>query len=670
MLSLTIKKIRMEVDTNGGRFSCEYSLNNGLNIIRAENSSGKSTLMNAIAYGLGLEAILGPIRNRPFAKSVYDYLFEDKKEEKQFYVKSSRVILDVENRNGHKARIQRDIFGNDKLAIVTEEDNKPFDLFFGSSGHVGSANSEQGYHNWLLKFIEWDMPLVPTTEGKEIPLYAECVFPLFFIEQKRGWSEIQANAPFHYKVKNLKKTSLEFCLDIDSFEVERDINDLENRKSKLENKWSKEVASIHAISESYTVVPPRYVVEDISESRSSFEWKIKSDTSEVSVNSRVLGLKKHISSLEEQLKSSNSEDELLLEKKSIVTGLSRNVDELGNKIERNLASVRDIENKLERLNQDLSKYLQLKRLQTVGSDTSLEFQKCPICDSDMFDSLADTASKSMTVEENLEFLKSQIGFYDSILTKQTKDIRSLTSELKVMQASHELELGHYEKLKAELKEVNGIERALHREKIIAEISLESFESLAEKQTELNDRLSNVFEEWQKCVSELKTKKQNRKVSSSESTLSLLESTMRDFLQSFGFKPDALRSINISRQSLRPEQEGYDIVAENSASDYIRIMWAFTLALQKVCSQKDALKHGGFVVFDEPRQHETNKNSFLGLIEQASRSKDYGGQVIFATSIDESAIRDQCESKKVNLLSVDEYLLKREPGLEGLGKGPD
>ena len=71
MLGLKIKELEISVNTSSGPFSAKLFFNDGLNIIRANNSSGKSTCINAIAFGLGLEAILGPSRKRPFPKSLY-----------------------------------------------------------------------------------------------------------------------------------------------------------------------------------------------------------------------------------------------------------------------------------------------------------------------------------------------------------------------------------------------------------------------------------------------------------------------------------------------------------------------------------------------------------------------------------------------------------------------
>jgi hypothetical protein len=64
-----------------------------------------------------------------------------------------------------------------------------------------------------------------------------------------------------------------------------------------------------------------------------------------------------------------------------------------------------------------------------------------------------------------------------------------------------------------------------------------------------------------------------------------------------------------------------------------------------------------VVFDEPRQHEASKISFVSLIEKEAASKTYGGQVIFATSMERSELEDACSERDLSIHFFDDYILK-------------
>ena len=56
---LKIRALKIEVNTTSGLYGAEFSFSNGLNIIRGDNSTGKSSLFQSIIYGLGFEELLG-----------------------------------------------------------------------------------------------------------------------------------------------------------------------------------------------------------------------------------------------------------------------------------------------------------------------------------------------------------------------------------------------------------------------------------------------------------------------------------------------------------------------------------------------------------------------------------------------------------------------------------
>ena len=126
---------------------------------------------------------------------------------------------------------------------------------------------------------------------------------------------------------------------------------------------------------------------------------------------------------------------------------------------------------------------------------------------------------------------------------------------------------------------------------------------------------------------------------------------------FGFSTSEIDKITISRNTLRPEQNGYDIIAETSASDYIRTIWAFTLALLELATDKKlSIKHGGFVIFDEPRQHEARTQSLDDLIKYTSQIFENTGQAIFTTSF-ENLESLSSDFDKANIIYFDDYILQ-------------
>ena len=71
------------------------------------------------------------------------------------------------------------------------------------------------------------------------------------------------------------------------------------------------------------------------------------------------------------------------------------------------------------------------------------------------------------------------------------------------------------------------------------------------------------------------------------------------LESYNFSSFLIEQLSISRESYRPTRDGYD-VGLTSASDTIRMIWAYLLAMLEV-DRKVQTSHLGFLIFDEPRQ---------------------------------------------------------------------
>ena len=95
------------------------------------------------------------------------------------------------------------------------------------------------------------------------------IFPLFFIEQKRGWSEIQANIPTSYGIKNVKKSAIEFCLGIDSFEYEKKVTRVKNSIETAEKEWQQLTNAAEGIADFNSVILNR--IPDIKQYKDTYD---------------------------------------------------------------------------------------------------------------------------------------------------------------------------------------------------------------------------------------------------------------------------------------------------------------------------------------------------------------------------------------------------------------
>lgn len=79
-------------------------------------------------------------------------------------------------------------------------------------------------------------------------------------------------------------------------------------------------------------------------------------------------------------------------------------------------------------------------------------------------------------------------------------------------------------------------------------------------------------------------------------------------------------------------------------------------LELATDNKLNIKHGGFVIFDEPRQHEARTKSLDDLIKYSSHIFENSGQAIFTTSF-ENLESLSSDFEKANIIYFDDYILQ-------------
>ena len=184
---MRLRALQLRVTTESGVFGTDLTFENGLVLLRADNSSGKSTVVQSVIYALGLEGMLGPSHAVPMPEVMTDRIRDDATGQVHNVVQSS-VVLEFENGAGDVATVRRFAFhlSNDKNlvsvwpgGVLTGEAEGPSVDYFARLG--GSASREGGYHTWLSTFLGYNLPEVARYSGDPSPLYLETFFPLFFV---------------------------------------------------------------------------------------------------------------------------------------------------------------------------------------------------------------------------------------------------------------------------------------------------------------------------------------------------------------------------------------------------------------------------------------------------------------------------------------------------------
>ncbi|HCX7396449.1 TPA: AAA family ATPase, partial [Escherichia coli] len=95
MSKLKVERLIIRINTSDGIYGTDLKFGYGLNIISAENSSGKSTCIQSIIYALGLEGILGPSRKNPLKSALTTKLRDNN--DTEIPVNESKIYLQLSN---------------------------------------------------------------------------------------------------------------------------------------------------------------------------------------------------------------------------------------------------------------------------------------------------------------------------------------------------------------------------------------------------------------------------------------------------------------------------------------------------------------------------------------------------------------------------------------------
>src|SRR4051812_2660268 len=160
-------------------------------------------------------------------------------------VLESYVAAELENGTGEIITVQRGVVsaGDHRLisvlsgaALTRPEGQYTQRDFFVRD--PGAAQREAGFHRFLAEFIGWDLPTVSRFDGSETQLYLETIFPLFYVEQKAGWSAMPAAFPTYFQIRDVGRRAVEFLMGLQTHEFDLKRQKLELDLAAVRSAWS------------------------------------------------------------------------------------------------------------------------------------------------------------------------------------------------------------------------------------------------------------------------------------------------------------------------------------------------------------------------------------------------------------------------------------------------
>ncbi|MED4599680.1 hypothetical protein P9314_03040 [Paenibacillus validus] len=662
---LRIRRLKTEIKTSNGVFGSDDKFTEGLNFIASEdNTCGKSSIIAAIYYCLGLEEIIGG-RGEKVLTSVYKTSIEEG--ESVWPVLESGAYLEISN--------GKDVITIYRAAKMENRDSKLITVCHSELDDIGKPNilcedmyvhmpnsavNKKGFHSFLETFLHIELPLVPASDDAIRKLYLQLIFSGMFIEQKHGWADLLSGMPV-LGIRESKKRVLEFILRLDTLENEKKKDYLRTSESNIKHKWESLVKEliIYTNRESCTIsglpASPKLLSED--------------DFSKILISKDNDSIEEYIEDLNEQYK------ELGLMKPKIIDNFDEIQEEL-NETENSIdqfeselhkhrdmllsenSSIERLASNLEIIDSDIRNNKDAARLRDLGSELNLATSKdlCPVCSQAIQDTLIPDSShmQVMSIDENIRHLNAQKEMLEFARNSHRQNKEKLQGKITQLENSLFKLRSLAKSLRSDLYSTNdNMSESIVYKRLQLDSEINNLNKLCDFLSSQKLKLKELSDDWKQYLTEKSGLPSKKFTDLDEEKIKTLRNHFINNLRQFGYKSILnLNQIDISLESYLPVIEGFDMKFDSSASDNIRAIWAFILALLQTSNEK-AGNHPGVLIFDEPAQHSiviNDMEQFFNCIIKLKKS-----QVIVGITIKDSDTR-----QAISKLPSEDYNLIRVP----------
>lgn len=654
---LKINRLKISIQATNKEYLFDETFSSGLNFIASDNNTrGKSSVLIAIYYALGFEEIIGGV-NEKVLTSAYKTMIEDNGN--SWPVLESGVYLEISN--GHEeVTIFRSAKSETRDAkLVTVYMSKLSDIFYEETNldefyvHMpNAANNKKGFHHFLERFLDIELPLVPSTDGVDRKLYLQLVFSAMFIEQKNGWSGIYSGMPY-LAIKDAKKRVTEFVLGLSTFENERKRSALANKERYQKEQWRNlygEMISLQSRNQC--------MVKNIPSTPEILSDKFIENIHIVRSVGENIGIDEWIEELQEEHDSLktikpkivDNYDDLHKELEEAELDLSEFQDkqtELQENLRVEKRKIFELNQNLNIIKQDIVNNKDAKRLKDLGSDLQCRSFEgiCPTCNQKIQDSLLPIHHQNnmMTIEQTIKHLNAQKEMLEFALEYHRNRNKDLDATLKDVRGKTGT---LYRLAKSIRRDLYSIDDDLSETIIYKRMAIEHHISeLVEFKNKIDDitkKFIELSEEWSDL---LKEKANLPKLGFSEDDENKLKNFKNDFISNLrDFKYTSISNIGgieISKDNYMPVIDKFDMKFDSSASDNIRAIWSYTLALLQTSKQYRG-NHPGLIIFDEPTQHSIGADDAKAFFEKIV-SLQGQCQIIIGITVNTEEIKSAIEN---------------------------
>lgn len=651
-----------------------YDLNFGesrLVAIHGENSVGKSLLVQSLVYGLGLEGAFGPGRQHGLlTRAMTDEVDLDGVPTR---VQQSAVTIELENSEGEILTIDRPVVpstpNGDRLITVRRGAGITEDVAENPEAYYvrqrGAAQNERGFHRFLCDFLQWDPPDVATFEGGVVPLYLELLAPFFVVEQKSGWAGVVPRVPTYLRIREPFEQAVNFLLGASDGRQTRELEAATASEAALAAEYTERRAALQAVASlngADVVGLPSLMRVGVG------------DPPEVDLQVRVLrdgvwvGLDDEITLLETALSESSRQvpeprgapegtSERLAGATSELAELGAQVAALEDTADMVDAQLGSLRTRIEHVEEERRRYQEMKTLVDLGSSViaaTIARPDCPTCRQSLI---------------GVEQLQGEVLDYDAsirVLGEHLATLGALQHEASAAADQHaSLRRALDERtgeLRAEIRALkadliapaDSVSVAAIQARLTAEGRRNALAGLRDAAVVALDDLRRVVSAWDEAARLRRSFAPAAWPADATGRLERWNQVFRERLHEFGFSTLGIAEVEIG-QSGRPTHQGYDIAFQGSASDGVRLRWAYLVSMLEVMTETGG-RHIGFLVLDEPRQQEVTIGDYARLLRRLAALPQ--GQVIITSGEPAAAIAEWVTALDAGLVGIDSALLRR------------
>ncbi len=660
-MPLRIRAVRLHVATADGTFGRTIEMADGMTIIRGANSRGKTQIVQAIIYCLGMERMLSARANQPLGSVLTsEILVPDSATERRAPVIESWVAVQFSNTEGTVVTAQRFVKSENYRPDLIRVWHGPAITDVAAAGdwsdyfthQAGAATRERGFQTLLANLMGWDLPQVATFSGNLIPLYSDVMFPFLVVDQQ-AWSSAGPRKVERYQIQEPVQRAAEFLLNLSGPSSRADRVRLEAALAELRTGWAAARAGLTAAATSSGAhldgVPERaraFVVHsgpealtDLSEAQlvvvDGNEWASLASVVETLERqlaaltlARQPGARPDVSDrLTAELASARSE---LADIQSSTTLLDQDIT-------LNEAQLAALDGRIATLTEELNRNKDVRTLVRLGSDVAaahLADHNCPTCQQSLDAVEADHLGPTLDVEETVSLLNAQLNTTRKMRERVGGVVIQSSSTFAALQRQADQTQIRVQALEADvLAPANAPSEGDIASRLTLQLRIGELGRASDAFEEHLARLARIDEQALTVRNELNALPHGPSEQDTN-RLEVVANQMRQRLEATRFDSYPIDQIRIDPDALRPGRLGFDIDVDVSASDVIRVKVAYLDAIRSVGVEFG--NHPGILVLDEPRQQDLDADDFYAMLRYLARGSGPDAQVIVtsATPIEE------------------------------------